>query len=545
MPDMPSGRSAIRAYFDFDDIIERPGWAVLLDVAQIGLTFFAFLWATGYEHVGQPDIVGIRFMEAGLIAAGVYLACALIIFILLSLYKLSVRSIRNTRKSRLEQASKDILRKDYKNALRALLRDTGLKQKDMLNVRMEDAPEFERQLFSTDELDEFLGDVQDKSFRAVSPCVSQARYAPPSNAPLNGWSFFNGLFSCMHIVCLFRTETDYILAEAICDSVKGDLRKRVRLFPRADVESTEFHNRTYKVDLPDHPLDAWLDNRRLDPTETDRVQRRLKQHDRANRGKGRYGERVALPYSIVCTARILEISLKSGEQAFAPVRMEQTILCATSAANADYATKTGATGEIALWSEADDFGDLSALQGADYNAPSREQLVQRRSLWSSGRQARRRMFSTGANFIFALLLTGVVAGSIGWVIYSLTHDTSVRDVSYEADRPQQLTVQDDFSEQVTADALTEVSTEVLSGGEDPVFACTLEDAFLLDAANRQARHLIDLPLGSALIILPHTDATPEGWSEVLAQSSGTEVQGFVPDELYTIQEPPARGNCAR
>ena len=100
MPEKPAGRANLHAFFQFDEIIERPGFAGLLFFLQLGLMVYGVNRALDWERPGRENVFGLVYMDAALIGLAIMAVCAFGIFLLLSLYKLVTR-IRRTRRRNL------------------------------------------------------------------------------------------------------------------------------------------------------------------------------------------------------------------------------------------------------------------------------------------------------------------------------------------------------------------------------------------------------------------------------------------------------------
>ena len=76
MPVKPAGREELHAFFQFDDIIERPGFAVLLFLLQLAAMGYGFAWALEWERPGREAIFGLVYMDAALVALAIMAASA-------------------------------------------------------------------------------------------------------------------------------------------------------------------------------------------------------------------------------------------------------------------------------------------------------------------------------------------------------------------------------------------------------------------------------------------------------------------------------------
>ena len=548
MPEKPSGRAQLHAFFQFDEIIERPGFAVLLFFIQIGLMVFAFGWALEWTREGRADIFGMEYMDAALMTLGVMIACSFVIFILLSLYKVLTRLRRSQRRKALEAQARDILRKDYKRALRAILKASGLRPSELRPVRTASTPMLEDLLFDNGELESFLGPIKNQTYRAVSSYGLDVAYEATGKDRLEGWNHFEGYFTPFYVVCLFLTETHYVVGEAVCNSMTGQLQRRVRRIPKSQIAAAEFRSNTRTLPLPDRMMDEWLENRRLDSQEVQRINALLKKHEQSTKYARRYGQALpALPFDIVQNIKFLEITLRNGSSLQLTTEMDQTIIRADRAGRHRgfdiFEQDDVTTGWNDITFRTRSFNPYT--RGYLDEAPSTENVSQLRSLWSSGRQATNRAFLAFPNFFLTLLTGLILAVAVLWLMNSLTTDTSERHSSseesgYRMDTPEGIMPIAPASITLSTALATRIETDPNLG-----FACTNGPARLRETASSASEEIALLDESTPLMVFPQTQATPAGWSSVSIMENGIEVRGYLPDILLDPQPRSARAICAR
>ncbi len=444
MPVKPAGREELHAFFQFDDIIERPGFAVLLFLLQLAVMGYGFAWALEWERPGREAIFGLVYMDAALVTLAVMAASACVIFLLLSLFKILARIRRDRNRKALGLKARSILQEDYKRALRAILKASGLRPSDMLPVRTAGASQLERLLFDEDDLDTFLGPVRHQSFRAVTPYGRDVAYGPSPDHKLADNAYFEGLYTPFYLVCLFITDTHYVVGEAVCNSLAGTLQSRVKRIPKQEIASSDFRSTHRTLPLPGRILDDWLVNRRLDTAESRRVTTRLQKQEQANRKSGHYRYVQAAPaYAISQNIRFLEISLNDGRTLQLPTQINQAIILNEpsgyfqefdDASSQAFATSWG---DIAFKTR--EFSPYTS--GYLDDPPEGAQVSGERALWSTGRQVTHRAFRAFPNLFMTLLTALILAACILWLMNSLTNDTSQSQSSsdesgYRMDTPQ-------------------------------------------------------------------------------------------------------------
>ena len=444
MPVKPAGREELHAFFQFDDIIERPGFAVLLFLLQLAAMGYGFAWALEWDRPGREAIFGLVYMDAALVALAIMAASACVIFLLLSLFKILARIRRDQSRHARAAKAREILRQDYKRALRAILKASGLRPSDMLPVKTAGAPHLERLLFDEDDLETFLGPVRHQSFRAVTPYGRDIAYGPAPNQKLADHAYFEGLCTPFYLVCLFITETHYVVGEAVCNSLAGTLQSRVKRIPKQDIASSDFRTAYRTLPLPDRILDDWLVNRRFDTAESRRVTTRLQKQEHANRKSGHYRYATAAPaYGISQKIRFLEISLNDGRTLQLPTQIDQAIILNEPTGYFrefdDASSHTFATGWGDIAFKTREFSPYTS--GYLDDPPEGAQVSGERALWSTGRQVTHRAFLAFPNLFVTLLTALILAAGILWLMNSLTNDTSQSQSSsdesgYRMDTPQ-------------------------------------------------------------------------------------------------------------
>ncbi len=444
MPVKPAGREELHAFFQFDDIIERPRFAVLLFLLQLAAMGYGFAWALRWERPDREAIFGLVYMDAALIALVIMAFSACLIFFLLSVYKSITRLQKTHRRLALETNARALLRQDYKRAMRAILKASGLRPDDMLPVKTVSSSGLEQLLFSETELSDFLGEVRHQSFRAITPYGRNVAYAPVGRHHQRPDAYLNGLYTPFYLFCLFITETHYVIGEAVCNSLTGTLQQRVRRIRKDTIASSEFGVSKRTFALPDRILDAWLENRRLDEKEIRSVSANLKKQEHANRKHGLYRYvKPASPFVQTQLVRFLEITLNDGRSVQLPTGITQAIL------HRDISDVRHETGRIDDPGIATGWGDITfkargfdPYSGSFLDEPSTaEKIPGERALWSTGRQSTRRAFTAFPNLFATLLTALVLAAGILWLMNSLTNDTSQSQSSsdesgYRMDTPQ-------------------------------------------------------------------------------------------------------------
>ncbi|MAP93873.1 MAG: hypothetical protein CMK07_02885, partial [Ponticaulis sp.] len=298
MSDRVSERSLIRAFFNFDEIIERPRWMSFAQLIQLGVILAGFIWASVREREDRPDVTGYNLLEGLLAACILLVATSIIIFIAQLIYKAIVRLARNRRRAHLEKVTKAKLKSDYRRALKALLAASGLKPGQLSTVDRAEPCQFEQSLFSDAELDAFLGPLRDQTFRAVTPHGTQVKFAGSGKHHLSGQNFFDGYYGPFRVTCVFFTPDAFIIGECICDPFTGDLQKRIRTVLRSSIQTADFRTHLRTVPISQPILDDWLDNRRLDQEEHHRIRTILAKHKNTQATARRYGQNLpALPFA--------------------------------------------------------------------------------------------------------------------------------------------------------------------------------------------------------------------------------------------------------
>lgn len=141
-------RATLRALFIFDDIITRPVWLVVADLLQIALIFATFGLVALNPREGRPGVTGINFMEGVLAACVMLVLSTLFLFSLQLLYKFIASELKNHRRKKLEANAREVIRDDYKRALKSLLAAAQISPGELIEVDRLHKPHLEDVLFS-------------------------------------------------------------------------------------------------------------------------------------------------------------------------------------------------------------------------------------------------------------------------------------------------------------------------------------------------------------------------------------------------------------
>lgn len=320
-------RAKLRALFNFDDIIDRPFWLVIADLLQIAIVLASFAYIAFNERVGRPEVTGFNFLEGVLAACIMLVVSSLFLFSLQVLYKLLAGWYRHRKRAVLEAASREIIREDYKRALKSLLAAAQISPGDLTEIQRNYSSGFEQLLFTGSELDEFLGPLKTQTLRSLTPVDNLSEYAPLTRNRFRPDAYFDGLFTPLHVCCVFFTKENLIIGEAVIDALTGKITKRLRRVTRKQVRSAEFTNFLSAANLPEPVVNSWLHNRRLDRKELIQVRRRLKRSaDMLVKTLNRRQYTPDAPYLIRQEKTGLDVTLRSGKTVSLPMEVKQTIV---------------------------------------------------------------------------------------------------------------------------------------------------------------------------------------------------------------------------
>lgn len=539
-------RSRLRLFFEFDDIIDPPVWLGPLTLLQLGIVGYGAWKVATTDREGRPDVLGYGFLEGALMAGGLLISTALIIYAAKILHKMLVRFGKQRRLRRLERDAAATLKADYKRALKALLKASELKPKDLQQAEMSIVPRFEALMFGAGELDVFLGPVREQSLRAVVPQGKSAQFGPLAGERLDGEKFFEGYFAPFRVSCVFFSKDKLVIGEAVCDPATGELQKRVRHLPRAEIKSQKFEWSLREVPVPEEIVSAWLENRRYDPREQSRISAILDQHDRLKKTASREGNRLPdLPFAYRQVRTHLMIELSSGETVRIPVKHDQLIVSRATILDADattgfstdrlddldelpvYASESKIRARSPLWTDPDEI--ILSRQGA--------------ALWSSGRQALYREYSGFWPFA-RTALAGLVVG-LGAIaaMNAAVNDWTERYSSTEEDA---LLVETPSGDQPLVPEDARLANELKGALEDSAyyFACSRRSVPLRSIPTARSTALGQISAKRPMIVDNSTEnAPPEGWQRVVVLMSGDQVTGYVQTGDIEIYPPRARTVC--
>ena len=556
-------RRQLAAFFRHDDIIERPAWLILPGLLQFAAVFGAGFWVMEYDRPGRPDIAGFPIMEGILAASVVWLITSLIILSIEILYKLIERAGRSSRQKSLEQKARQTLLADYKRALKAMLRDSGLRPDELRRSSETSSPAFESLLFDQKELDDFLGPLKDQTFRAVTPDTEDVQFAPRMKDMHSGAAQFSAYFTPFRLTCVFFTKTGIVFGQALCDALTGELKVRTRRIEEDEIASAEFVTTDEQVEVSQSLIDKWLHNRRLDGPERQRVRGLLKHHAASVAKARRQGWNLsASPFVFWRLLKRLDIRRKSGNVISVPVSIEQHI--ARAERTADYEQRSVPV----ISTSFGDLGDETILditpedeETAANGTDAGEIFQTRPELWSSGRQATHREYNAFWSFFRSAAASILFGLSALWMMSLLinrdtTETTSSETVAVETEAtgipgalpetnipeteaaPEaEATLTDEPSAAPEAEATPETVSELVPG-------CTLIATDVLEAARFGANRLTRLESGSALEVWTDENAARNGWSRVEVLIMDQPVEGFVRSADIVISPDSDGSDCA-
>ena len=561
-------RRQLTAFFRHDDIIERPAWLILPSLLQFCAVFGAGFWVMEYDRPGRPDIAGFPIMEGILAASVVWLITSLIILSIEILYKLIERAGRSSRQKSLERKARQTLQADYKRALKAMLRDSGLRPDELRRSSESSSPAFESLLFDQKELDEFLGPLKDQTFRAVTPGGEDVQFAPRSKDLHSGAAQFSTYFTPFRLTCVFFTKTGIVVGQALCDAQTGDLKVHTRRIEKDDIASAEFVTTDEQVAVSQSLVDKWLHNRRLDGPERQRVQGLLKHHSTSVTNAHRQGWNLSeSPFVFWRLLKRLDIRRNLGGVISVPVSIEQHV--ARAEKTADYeqrsipaiSTSFGDLGDETIVDISEDQDWLEDDTQASVEETG-EIFQTRPELWSSGRQATHREYNAVWSFIRSAVAAILFGLSALWMMSLLTNRDTTETTSSEA-TPVEIETAG------TPGALPEVSgietetvpeTEATLTDEPTISApvaeptsdtmselvpgCTLIATDVLEAARFGANRLTLLDAGSTLMVEADENAARNGWSRVEVLIMDQPVEGFVRSADIVISPDSDGSDCA-
>ena len=551
MPNRGSERSRLKTFFQFDDIIDRPFWVLPLGLLQVAIVVGGGYHVAREQRDGRPDILGYNILEGVLAGAALLIATALIVYAIQVLYKLFARMARNARLRKLERHATEILKSDYKRALKAILRASELQPEDLRPVDRSQISRFESQLFVKGELETFLGPLRNQTLRAVTPHGPNASFAPEGENRLTGENYCNGYFMPFRVSCVFFTKDALVIGEAICEPATGELQKRVRKVPRASIRSSKFNSSVREIPISKSFLENWFENRRLDREERKRIRKILDTHDRIRLKSQRYGQTLPdLPFQFRQYLSYLDIELTSGQSINLPMRHDQVIIRTRTQHHPEFDSGTGFSSErldefddLPIWGSRG-FGD----EGDQWWGNDRPGYVSNelKALWSSGRQATHREFSAFWPFVRSVVFGLLVGVGAVTLMNAVTVDWTEQfgsseefGVTVETPQGEEPLIPEDSR-------LADPLKEMLAENENLRFACTRVGRVTVNAEPAVRSGRIAMLDDKRPLLADQSEATPppSGWQRVLVMGEDEVLSGFVRSSEVTIFPPRSRTVCS-
>ena len=538
-------RARLRTFFEFDDIIDRPFWVLPLGLLQSAVIMAGIAWVSLNERDGRPPIIGFGILEGLLAGCALLIATAIIVYSIQQLHKLFARGLRSVRLKRLETEARDILRADYKRALKGLLHASGLQPEELKTVSNPPECRFEDLLFSQAELDRFLGPLQNQCYRAVTPHGATPQFAPTSADRLTGKDYFNSYCAPFRVIAIFFTDTAFVVGQAICDPFTGDIQKRVRTLPRDQIRTSEFQSQIQTVPVTKGLLEDWFENRRLDPAERKRTRSILARHDMTRLDAKRFGTSLpSLPFAFYQDATQLEIRLISGETINLPLELKQSLVQTPPRASIFdddlplSQSRFGAFSELGM-SEGFDDDPIFNPRRADPDRPKGTP-----ALWSSGRQSRYREYSAFWPFVRSVLFALICGTALLLLMNALTTDwsesfgsTSETDIRIET--PDGIKPRTVPEMRLSPNLMSHLSTP-----SQIQFACTTRPVSVRKAASARAGELADLSANTPVLALLGADASSRtDWVNVIFEQEGAEHTGYIQTTRLEVLQPGVRQTC--
>lgn len=215
-----------------------------------------------------------------------------------------------------------VMRKDYKRALKSIVRKSGLRPSDLQAIGTAYHDDLENRLFEDDELRRFLGLMMDQSIRMTTPYGPEPDFASKAKDRLKGKGLFEGYFLPVRLTCLFFTKDDIIIGDAVFDSRSGDFQSRITRTPRKGLKGLSTHIANTSEAVPTQRLLNWLSEHRFTAREEKKIGEVLQKYDRKFRLAQKRGRTLPEPpYRLQRETRYLKLERRDAKPLYLPMSM--------------------------------------------------------------------------------------------------------------------------------------------------------------------------------------------------------------------------------
>lgn len=328
-------RASINEYFHYQTMIDRPWWGWILSVLQAILVFGTVpLWV--FLRPGEPpEEMSLRVLEAIAVGGIVFGLTSIVKFTLFQFHKTLARTARKARLTALEADVRDIVRADYKRALRQLVQKAGIQPNDLRAIGSAHHDCLEDRLFDSRELRRFLGLMKDQTIRMATPYGPEPDFAAITDKRLTGTGLFSGYFMPVRLVCLFFTRDELILGDSIFDSRTGDLQCRITKLPSSAFTGMKTETQTTRQSLNRNRLICWLSNHQFPPSVERAITRTIRQFDQQT-ATPKPGVKVQSPWMLARRVQTMSLNTGTSQTLTLPMRMDHALVRSDQAQDSDF-----------------------------------------------------------------------------------------------------------------------------------------------------------------------------------------------------------------
>lgn len=327
MDKKPPDRTSLEQYFRYQTMIDRPVWGWILPIAQTVVLILALWQFLRTKLPVSPDNLLTVILNGLLIACAVMAASAILKFVGLQLHKRLARRHRRAKLSRLEAASKEVLKHDYQRAMKQMVRQAGLKPAHLREIGSVWHDKLEQQLFSEEDLRRFLGRMANQSLRMATPYGTEPAFAATASDRLKGQGPFSAYFSPVRLICLFFTNTEIVLGDSIFDSRTGEMVTRVRRLADTSFRELQTIRKTTRHSISSQQLRAWLSEHPFTPQEEKAIALVLERYERNSQRKDRKHQgKAESPYVLSRLARYLVLDRETDTPLILPMSYQYALV---------------------------------------------------------------------------------------------------------------------------------------------------------------------------------------------------------------------------
>ncbi len=326
MASKPYDRQCLERYFHHKTMIDRPWWGWMLSLLQAAAVLAVLGLFLLDGPLPGPETLGRRVLEALLAASLVFALTGLVKYLILHLHKLAARAGRHQSLATLETQVREVVRHDYKRALKAIVKQSGLKPGDLKAIGSSYRDPLEHRLFSDTEIRNYLGLMTDQTMRMTTPYGPEPDFAATTDNRLLGRGFFLGYFMPVRLICLFFTDTELVIGTCVFDSHSGDLQTKIQRLP-----GDSFKGLTTKTEETRHAIDKdrmlnWLAEHQFTAEEEKAIAMAFRAYDRDQTQSIPSGSlRNGAPYVLHRQTKYLMIERQGGSPLRLPMQMKHML----------------------------------------------------------------------------------------------------------------------------------------------------------------------------------------------------------------------------